>query len=67
MRVVKVPAPAIRGNTIGTIVPEAEGPLFRKISMSRSISMATRKMTIAPAAANEAMSSWNRVRIPSPA
>lgn len=54
--VVKAPAPAKRGNTNGTSVASFIGPEFLKISTSKIISRDIRKITKAPAIANEAIS-----------
>ena len=64
--VVNVPAPASSGKTRGTSVASLIGPWFLKISMSRIISSAIRKMMSAPAMANEAMSTWKIFRMASP-
>ena len=55
-KVVNAPAPASKGKTKGTSVASLIGPVFLKISISRIISNDIRKMTNAPATANEAMS-----------
>ena len=65
--VVKEPAPARRGNTIGTSVAALMGPMFLKISTSSSISRAIKKMTSAPATANDSMSTLKRWSMASPA
>ena len=55
-KVVNEPAPASRGKTKGTSVASFIGPVFLNISISRIISSDIRKITNAPATANEAMS-----------
>ncbi|CDB58353.1 unknown [Bacteroides ovatus CAG:22] len=55
-KVVKAPAPANRGKTSGTKVASLIGPWFLKISISRIISKDIRKMTNAPATANDSIS-----------
>ena len=64
--VVNEPAPAMRGNTKGTIVEAPVGPLLRKISTSSTISTAMRKSTIEPPIANEHTSTWNKPNIDDP-
>ena len=66
MRVVSTPAPAMRGNTIGTIVAPPDGALFLKISTSRIISSAMRNIKKPPAAANDWMLQLNISRIQKP-
>ena len=53
IRVVSTPAPAMSGNTIGTIVAPLLGVLFLNISTSRIISSAIRNIRNPPAVANE--------------
>ena len=55
-KVVKAPAPANSGKTNGTSVASLIGPWFLKISISRIISSDIRKITNAPATANDSMS-----------
>ena len=55
-KVVKAPAPANKGNTNGTNVASLIGPWFLNISISNIISSDIRKITKAPATANEAIS-----------
>ena len=56
---VKDPAPAINGNTIGTIVADPYGPSLRNISTPNIISIAITNITREPAIANEDISTWN--------
>ena len=58
--VVKEAAPAINGNTKGTIVAESVGPSFLKISLPNIISQARTKITRAPATAKEDISTLKR-------
>ena len=55
-KVVNEPAPASSGKTNGTNVASFIGPMFLNTSISNIISIDIRKMTKAPATANEAMS-----------
>ena len=48
-----VPAPAIKGNATGTIVPELSCSFGLKSSILRIISSANKKITIAPAIEND--------------
>ena len=65
--VVNEPAPAISGKTTGTSVASLMGPMFLKISMSRIISTAMRKMTKAPATAKLSISTLKSCSTASPA
>jgi hypothetical protein len=56
MMVVSVPLPAIRGNAIGTTVPEGAPCSDLKNSIPRIISSPKIKITIEPATANDRMS-----------
>ena len=58
-KVVKEAAPAIKGNTRGTIVADPQGLSFLNISTPKIISTAKTKRTRAPATANEDMSTLN--------
>ena len=64
-RVVRVPAPAIIGNAIGTI-DAVSGSSPWNIVTPRTISSAIKKITIAPATAKELMSIPMRFKISSP-
>lgn len=67
IRVVKEPAPAMSGNTMGTIVAAfPPGPSLRKISMPNTISTAMANSTSEPAIANDATSTWNKPNIDVP-
>ena len=57
---VKEAAPAIKGKTKGTIVAEPQGLSFLNISTPNIISMASTSNTIAPATANEEISTLNK-------
>jgi len=63
---VKDPAPTMRGNTKGTMEETSGGPLWRNTSISKVISTATAKITIAPATANEDIFTPNIASTPSP-
>ena len=64
--VVKEPAPAIRGKTRGTIVELPSAASFLKIVMLKVISIAKAIRTIAPAIANDGISTLKNLSNPSP-
>jgi len=65
-KVVNEPAPAIKGNTNGTMKEVSAGLSSLKMRMSRIISMAMIRMMRAPATAKEETSTLNSLRMPSP-
>ncbi len=65
--VVSVPAPANRGNAIGTMLPEPPSSCVSlKNRMPRIISRPIKNIINAPASANEDTSIWNKLKIPAP-
>lgn len=64
--VVRVPAPAINGNTIGTMVECPLGPSFLNISILKVISMARAIRITPPAIAKDAISTPKSFNSPSP-
>ena len=64
--VVKVPAPAISGNTNGMMVAASAGPSSLNTSMPKIISTAITKMTKAPATAKEDTFSANKLNTDAP-